>query len=132
MPAAPSSRASAGRAGKKRQPVAHRDRSTLNDQVSEGLVKRLAAQREWAADLDPEQMEGLTTEVRMLRQALRDEFVLGRDDAVRQCAEALRRLLRDRAIVPEMDEDEQGLEDGLSADLRRVLNRVGMEMGVDA
>ena len=72
-------------------------------------------------------------EVRMLRQALRDAFVLNQDAAVRQHSEALRRLLRERAIAPELEDDaDGGLEDGLSADLRRVLQRVGLEMGIDA
>ncbi len=95
-------------------------------------VAELAGQRRWALGLDPESMQGIEPEVRMLRQALRDAFVLGENSAVRQHAEALRRLLREAALVPEMADEEGGLEDGLSADLRRILQRVGVEMGADA
>lgn len=96
-------------------------------------MQRLKAARRWALDLEPAEMAGVTNEVRMLRQSLRDAFVLGDHATVRQQAEVLRRLLRDRSLVPEI-EDREGdrLEDGLSADLRRVLQRVGLEMGVDA
>lgn len=102
-------------------------------QVTEADRRRLFAQRQWATHLDPEQMVGVANEVRMLRQSMRDAFYIGDHLAVRQCAEALRRLLREQAVVPELAGDEEGgLEDGLSADLRRVLQRVGLEMGIDA
>lgn len=98
----------------------------------DALKDELRAARAWARSLDPERMEGVAVEIRMLRHVVRDAFVKEHDDTVRQSAETLRRLLRERAIVPELGDGEgAGLEDGLSADLRRVLQRVGMEMGVD-
>ena len=119
------------RGGKRAQsPPGHQ----ISEFVTEDLARELFEQRQWAKELDPAQLLGGATEVRLLRQALRDAFVTG-DPSVRQHAEALRRLLRERAVVPEIEDDpdgEGGLEDGLSADLRRVLQRVGLEMGVDA
>ncbi len=103
--------------------------------VENDTVRRMAHERRWALQLDPEHMQGVSVEIRMLRQSLRDAFVRGNDGAVRQHAEALRRLLRERAVVPEVEDadgPDAGLEDGLSADLRRVLQRVGVDMGIDA
>lgn len=86
--------------------------------------------RTWANQLDPSTMEGVDDEVRILRQVVRDSFVRRDDPTVRQAAETLRRLLRDRASLPALrGEDDE--EAGWSADLRRVLNRVGTEMGID-
>ncbi len=117
------------RRGPARRPAA----SAIGDFVDPDTVRRLAEERRWALDLEPDHLSGVAAEIRMLRQALRDAFAVGDDAAVRQDAEALRRLLRERALVPEVDDDTVGsLEDGLSADLRRVLQRVGVEMGVDA
>ncbi len=116
------------------RPAGQRARRNLASFVPDETLQDLAARRRWALDLDPERMRGIEAELRMLRQALRDAFVVGDNAAVRQHAEALRRLLRERAIVPELEdgEGEDVLEDGLSADLRRILQRVGVEMGVDA
>lgn len=108
--------------------------ASLSGVVDAETMQGLLAQRAWARDLEPDRMTGVGAEVTMLRQTMRDAFLVGDAAAVRQCAEALRRLLRERAIVPEMNDadGEEGLEDGLSADLRRILHRVGLEMGVDA
>ena len=117
------------RRGASRRPAT----STIGDFVEPETVRHLAEERRWALELEPDHLFGVSAEIRMLRQALRDAFAVGDDAAVRQDAEALRRLLRERALVPEVEDDAEGaLEDGLSADLRRVLQRVGVEMGVDA
>lgn len=102
--------------------------------ASPELAQELLERRTWVRGLDPAAMVGLKHEVRMLHQSVCDAFLLGNDTGVRQHTEALRRLLREQAVVPEMqDMDGEGtLEDGLSADLRRVLRRVGLEMGIDA
>ena len=106
--------------------------ATATRQSDDDLKDALLAERQWARTLDLESMRGVAVEIRMLRQVVRDAFVNRQDDTVRQSAETLRRLLRERAIVPELaDGSSADLEDGLSADLRRVLQRVGMEMGVD-
>lgn len=129
----PSSSPGAAPRGKTASPASDAGHGLFGREVSEADRRRLFAQRQWATHLDPAQMVGVANEVRMLRQSMRDAFYIGDHPAVRQCAEALRRLLREQAVVPELAGNEEGgLEDGLSADLRRVLQRVGLEMGIDA
>lgn len=103
---------------------------TIRSYVSDDLKRRLAAQRQWAVGLDPADLEGVDMELRMLRQVLRDAFATAEDGDVRQLSEALRRLLRERASLPDL-RGEADEEDGFTADLRRILNRVGTEMGID-
>src|SRR5690348_16352706 len=93
-------------------PAGKRAVSAIGDYVDPGVVRHLAEERRWALDLEPDHLSGVGAEIRMLRQALRDAFAVGDDAAVRQDAEALRRLLRERALVPEVDDDTVGsLED---------------------
>lgn len=100
----------------------------------QALREHLRAQRAWAMEIELADAVGVVHEVHMLRQAMRDAFVTHADDTARAHAAELRRLLREQALVPEIGDPtgEHGLEDSLSADLRRVLGRVGLEMGVDA